>query len=101
MFKHKKYYLLLNEKLQSMDTVLSNVAAVASMQLSMNGSMAVNTGNMNLTYKRATAASLSQNATNFTRGSSSATVPDLCALLDQTDCENTPFVSQVNRLIQF
>jgi hypothetical protein len=82
-----------------MDTVLQNIAAVATMQLSMNSAMSVSTPNLNVNFTRANAYSLSSsnNATNFT-DESTLSIPDLCSLLGTSlDCENTPIVKQVTR----
>jgi hypothetical protein len=77
-----------------MDNVLINVATAVTEKLSMNSGVTVEAGNVNLTYTRATAASLSTNVTNAT-GTTSVSVDDLCTLLGQSNCGNTPFISQV------
>ena len=85
-----------------MDTVLLNIATVASMQLSINSEMTVSTPNLYVTYKKATADLFSSpvNSTNHT-DESTITIPDLCSMLGSTfDCKNTPLVKQVNKILR-
>jgi hypothetical protein len=86
-----------------MATALSNMAAVAAAQLSINSALTITTSNMNVSYIRATADSLSSsgNTTNFT-GASTVNIPSLCDMLDSSiDCANVALVQQVNQIFIF
>jgi hypothetical protein len=80
-----------------METTLYNMAKMAAAQLSLNSEITVTSANMNVSYTRATADTLSSNmnTTNYT-GASNVNIPDLCSLLSGSiDCESSPLLQQV------